>query len=121
MGGYTWSDEDTSQFSRFAFAGITDQGIIRFRPDDSFGVVIAWQKISPVLSATQSIEASLGVPLSKDALGVQSDETVVETRYDIAITEGLHLMPDLQYVIHPGAARTLPNALVAGFQLKADL
>ena len=121
MGGYIWSDQDTSQFSRFAFAGLSDQGIIKSRPDDSFGVVVAWQKISPELSATQAIEASLGLPLSGKAVGVQSAETVIETRYDIAVTKGLRVMPDLQYVIHPGAARTFSNALILGLQVKADL
>jgi carbohydrate-selective porin OprB len=30
-------------------------------------------------------------------------------------------MPDLQYVIHPGAAHTFSNALVLGVQVKAEL
>jgi porin len=121
MGGYVWSDESTSQFSRFAFAGLTDQGIFPSRPDDALGVVVAWQGISKDLSETQAIEALQGVPLSKDAAGVQSDETVIEARYDIAVAKGLRVMPDLQYVIHPGAAHTFSNALVLGVQVKAEL
>jgi len=121
MGGFTWSDEDTSQISRFAFAGITDQGIIPSRPDYSFGIVVAWQKVSPALASTQRIEAASGLPLAKEAVGVQSDETIIEARYNIAVLQGLGFMPDLQYVIHPGAAHTYPNTWVLGFQLKADL
>jgi porin len=121
MGGYVWSDEATSQFSRFSFLGLSDKGIISDRPDDSLGLLIARETISNELIATQEIEASNGIPLSKMAVGVQSDETVIETRYDISVEQGLSIMPDLQYVIHPGAARTYPDALVIGLQLKADL
>jgi porin len=121
MGGYVWSTESTSRLSRFAFAGLNDQGIIPSRPDDSFGLLVGWQKVSNALSATQEIEASRGLPLSGDATGVQSDEAVIEARYEIAVSKGLGVMPDVQYVIRPGATRTYKNALVLGLQIKADL
>jgi porin len=121
MGGFASSDKSTSQFSRFAYLGLIDQGIIASRPDDSFGVLVAWQEISDKLTATQAIQAANGMALEKNAPGVQSHESLVEARYDIAISPGLDVMPDVQYVIHPGAARFFANALVVGLQIKASL
>jgi porin len=60
------------------------------------------------------------IPLAKDAVSAQSDETIIEARYNISIDKGLSVMPDLQYVIHPGAGRTYDNALVLALQIKTD-
>ncbi|HEX3487524.1 MAG TPA: carbohydrate porin [Micropepsaceae bacterium] len=121
LGGFVSSDKSTSQFSRFAFFGLTDQGIIASRPDDSFGVLVAWQEVSDALAATQALQAANGMPLEKSAQGIQSHESLIEARYNIAVSPGLAIMPDVQYVVHPDAARVLPNSVVVGIQMKANL
>ena len=120
LGGYVWSDRNTSQFSRFAFLGAIAPSPLAGRPHDNIGVVAAWAKISDPLVETQALQAAAGLPLAGQAVGVQSSETVVEARYEVALGKGLSLTPDFQYIIRPGAARTYPNATVVGLQVKAD-
>ena len=43
-------------------------------------------------------------------------ETVIELTAQRALAPWLQIQPDLQYVIHPGWDRTIPNALVAGLR-----
>ena len=44
-------------------------------------------------------------------------ETVIELTAQRPVTPWLQIQPDLQYVIHPGWDRTIPNALVAGLRI----
>jgi carbohydrate-selective porin OprB len=37
------------------------------------------------------------------------------------VRTGLHLMPDLQYVIHPAATHAVPDATVISLRIKLDL
>jgi porin len=63
--------------------------------------------------------ASLGViygRLSRDLPGT-SGETVIEANYQLALTGGLAITPDLQYIIRPGGVRAVSNALVLGVQV----
>jgi porin len=120
MGGYVRSDRDTSQFSRFAFLGAIAPSPLASRPHDNIGAVVAWAKIGDPLAETEALQAAAGLPLLDHAVGVQSDETIAEVRYEIALSKGLSLTPDIQYIVHPGAARTYPNATVIGLQVEAD-
>lgn len=120
LGGYVRSDPDTSQFSRFAFLGALAPSPFAGRPHDNFGVVVAWAKISDPLARTEVLQAAAGQPLADEAVGVQSRETIAEARYEIAIGKGMTLTPDIQYIIHPSAARTYANATVVGMQLNAN-
>jgi porin len=63
--------------------------------------------------------ASLGAiygRLSRDLPGL-SAETVIEANYQIALTGGIVLTPDLQYVVRPGGDRSIKNALLLGAQV----
>jgi porin len=119
LGGLVHSREINSQISSFAFAGIVDQGLIKSRPKDSAGLLFAYAKISPSAIDTQAIQRRLGDPLLFDAHGVQSAEELIEARYDVAVGTHLHVMPDLQYVIRPGATRAQRNGLLGGVRLMA--
>jgi len=46
-----------------------------------------------------------------------SAETVLEAGYRIAVTGGVGITPDIQYVIHPSGSSAIPNAVVLGAQL----
>ncbi|MET0484254.1 MAG: carbohydrate porin, partial [Candidatus Rokuibacteriota bacterium] len=62
---------------------------------------------------------SLGVihgALSRDLPGTTA-ETVIEANYQFALTGGLSIMPDVQYVIRPGGVRGVGNAFVLGAQV----
>jgi porin len=120
LGGYVRSDRDTSKFSRFAFLGALAPSPFARRTHDNIGVVVAWAKISDLLARTEALQTAAGQPLADGAVAVQSFETIAEARYQIALRKGVTLTPDIQCIIHPGAARPKRSAMVVGIQLKAD-
>ena len=72
----------------------------------------------PIPGREQDV-ASLGVihgALSRDLPGT-TGETVIEANYQFALTGGLSIMPDFQYVIRPGGVRAVGNAFVLGAQV----
>ena len=119
IAGFVHSDPRDSQLANSAFAGLVDQGLIAGRPDDTAGLVVAYADVSDSLIATQRLQQALGLPLSK-ADAVQSHEMVIEADYEATIDKHFKLMPDVQYVIRPGAANTHRNALVVGARLTAQ-
>ncbi len=44
---------------------------------------------------------------------------LLEANYNFSVLPGLHLMPDIQYVIRPNGENRISNALVLGFQVSA--
>lgn len=110
LGGIVQSDKETSKISRFAFAGIRDQGLVPGRPNDVAGLMVAHAHISDRLTAEQR--------LSNDPL--QSAEWVAEATYRIAVTKGVTVSPDIQYFVHPNAQKSIPNALALGTRLEID-
>jgi porin len=63
--------------------------------------------------------ASLGAihgRLSRELPGL-SAETVIEANYQIALTGGISITPDLQYVVRPAGDRSIKNALLLGAQV----
>jgi len=48
-------------------------------------------------------------------------ETVFEATYNLVLGENLAIQPDLQYVLSPGADKSLRNALVAGVRITTSL
>jgi porin len=88
-----------SSMPYFVGGGLSYQGAIPGRDDDiaSFGVIYgAFSRYVPRASA----------------------ETVIETNYQVTLTNWLSLTPDLQYVIRPNGSSAVKNALVLGAQLQ---
>jgi len=110
LAGVVWSDSATSQISRSAFAGLRDQGLIANRPDDTAGVIVSYIKVSDRQSEAQRL---LEEP-------VQSDELVLEGMYKLSVTDGLSVTPDVQYLVHPNAQRSIPNALAVAARLQIN-
>lgn len=119
--GFVHSSPATSQFETFAFGGVVDQGVIPGRPDDSIGASLAYAKIGNPLIQTEALQSMLGLPLAMQAVGVQSNELLFEGRYDLKVENGLHVMPDIQYIVRPGAAARYPDATVVALHVAADL
>src|SRR5205085_9748622 len=120
MAGYVRSDPRTSQMSSFAFAGLLDQGFLPGRPEDKAGIVVAYAGISDGLTATQGLQQKRGLPLDRGANGIQSHEVVIEADYEAKIDDRFSIMPDLQYLIRPGAAASQRNALLIGMRFNAQ-
>lgn len=120
MAGFVHSDPRDSQIASFAFAGLLDQGILPGRGGDTAGLVLSYAAISDSLAATQRLQQGLGLPLAGKAAGVQSHEFIVEADYDVKLGKHFHVMPDVQYVVRPGATNAYRNALLVGGRLTAQ-
>lgn len=77
------------------------------RGDDSVGFSVA--------------HARFGAPYRTTQTTLIDAETTWEATYHYAVTKGVSLEPDLQYVVNPGGDLSVPNAVVAGVRLRFGL
>ncbi|HEY8900308.1 MAG TPA: carbohydrate porin [Chthoniobacterales bacterium] len=107
---------------------------LTFSPQEEFALLplmayggIAWQGLIPGRDRdTALLNAYLG-GFSRDyarqqaaaGAGFSTLETVFEASYIVQLTQNLQFQPDVQWVIQPGGTRSIPNALVVGFQVSA--
>jgi porin len=103
-------------------AGINFVGIVPGRPDDQFGFMGVYARMSPTLAA-----ADLDQQFYNAAFGpVRDHEALLQATYAAQILPGWVLQPNIQYVIHPGGhipdpldplgLRAIPNAFVVGLR-----
>ncbi len=85
---------DRNLIDRYADAGIAFKGLFDRRPDDAFGLAVAYGRVAP---AVQRQDYAAGTPLVRDF------QAVVELTYQFIAAPGFSIRPDFQYVIHPGA------------------
>lgn len=120
FGGWLHADRDTSPFENHVFAGIVSTAAFMGRPQDTLGFAANWFEVSGALTATQQLEQTFGLPLTGGGLGtpvgVQSQEETLEAMYTVKVYRGVSLMPDIQYIIHPGATARVRNALALGLR-----
>ncbi len=88
---------------RYAGAGAVLSGFVPRRPDDRIGVSVAIARFGSDYRA------------ANDA---RSHETAIELTYRARVNDRMQIQPDIQYIINPGADRTLENALVFGIRLE---
>ena len=93
-----WQPRDSINLMPFFIAaGVTWQGLIPDRPDDTAAFMVAYGKISDTQPHT-------------------TGETVVELDYTIAAMPGLAITPDFQYIFNPSGGSGANNAAVFGAQ-----
>jgi porin len=113
------SDQGLGFFTRISFApqdrnfvnfyldtGLTYQGLIPGRDNDTLGVGFGYAQISNGAKAG----------LADEGLRPAGAEMVLETTYQIQINPWLILQPDLQYIIQPSATNSIGNAFLVGFR-----
>ena len=89
-------------------AGISALGVMPSRPDDLFGMALAFAKISSQAAAADAFRnAETGLPGP-----VRDRELALELTYQARILPGLSIQPDVQYILHPGGH--VPNPLGDG-------
>ena len=89
-------------FDSYLGAGAVLAGFVPRRPEDQIGVSLAIAR------------CGADYRTANDAL---SHETAIELTYRAHINNRLQIQQDIQYVINPGADRTIENALVIGIRL----
>jgi porin len=116
------SPDDRNLISFYADAGINFSGIIASRPNDSFGLAIAYSQISDSVSAAEQD----AVYYTDEQRPIQDYEAALELTYQAQIVPGWTVQPDFQYIFHPGghianpfnpAGVAIPNAAVVGVRM----
>ena len=87
--------------------GLVYTGLLPFRPRDVSIFGVAYGNFST--NYAQANQTSLG--------GYASYELAYEWGYRINLTKFAYVQPDAQWIINPGGAGTIPNALVLGAQI----
>lgn len=103
-----YARETINQFDHYIGTGLTGHGFIPARPDDSFGIALAY--------AGNSSDYRRAVALSGGAS--DSAEVNIELTYRAPLTPWLTVQPDLQYIINPGTNPNLANALSIGIRFE---
>lgn len=91
------SPKSLNNHNHYYSLGLNAKGLIAARPDDQFGIAIAYAGIDHSTAGS---------------------ETAVELTYQLELNKHIYLRPDIQYVINPaGTGTKLDNALVGFLRL----
>jgi porin len=104
------ADSRYNGFSRFYSLGAVYDGPLASRPEDQFGLALAWAETATALRRFGQLS---GAP-------VDSREVVLEGTYRAPITPWLTVQPTVQYVINPGLDQSLNNALTMGLRTELN-
>ena len=121
FGGFVQMNDQAYTLRQIGFGGAHLGGLIKRRPDDAINVLVGYQSVSHALTTTQRIEAAAQLPLEDGANGVQTSQWVAEVNYNIHVTSGLHLIPDIQYIARPDATAQNRSALIVGGRISIIL
>ena len=92
--------------------GLHYVGLLPGRPHDVTGVAFSYSEISARARALVRDDNIYAIPPAP----LPDYEAVLELTHRIEIKPWWHVQPDLQYLMHPGGSRALPNALVIGLR-----
>ncbi len=92
-------------------AGVAGTGLLPGRPADVAALGLAHAAFSPRLAANARV-ADPGQP-------APDYEQVIEANYTVALNGHLTLIPDVQYVRHPGGSAAVRDAVVFFLRMKA--
>ena len=98
------SPSDRNVADYYAEGGINFIGLWDKRPDDMFGLAVAYSPVSPSLSA---LDADTDF-FSQIALPIRDYEMALELTYQAPIIPGWLIQPDFQYIFHPRYGMTDP-------------
>src|SRR3954468_13529615 len=114
------SPSDRNLISFYADGGLSFKGLIPGRADDTFGVSVAYSKISEqarkrdrdvrLFAVTSATDPETGeLNFTGGALPLRSSEALIEITYQASIIPGWTVQPDFQYVFRPGGNVSNPR------------
>jgi porin len=102
-------DRQASVLPFFFDAGLAVYGPAPSRPKDFAGFAVVYGSYGGASAP------AMGTPTSASGSRVVPDfEMTLEWMYGFKLVPGLLLEPDVQYIIHPGGERSIPNAMAVG-------
>jgi porin len=102
------ADARFNAVDEFAAASVVVSHPFAARPDDAFGLAVAYGRTGDLYRTVQSLA---GVPAA-------SAETSLELTYLAPVTSWLALAPSVQFVHHPGTDLALGDAWVVGLRFE---
>ena len=120
IAGVIENNPNNTAYAQQYIAALLDRGFWDARPQDGAGILFTYVGVSNRLAGVESIQQSLGLPLSNGATGVQSHEMILEINYDFHVFRGIKLQPDFQYVVRPNAQAKIHDAAVFGFRASVE-
>ena len=100
---FGWADDRVSEIGLHAGLGIVAGGLIPSRENDRLGVYV-----------------SLAVLSDEPGAGFEDDELVIDAYYRAQLTGSIFVQPEVQYIINPGGAAGVDDALVLGIRAGID-
>lgn len=112
------ADSDVDYIDQMSSVGVTWAAPFKARPSDAIGFVVARNRVSDrAADLARAINAeSPGAPVP-----VPGSEYLSEINYLFQLPRGVSVMPNLQFVHHPGGESENSDYLVFGVQLNASL
>lgn len=121
LAGYIHNTPSISTFSDEFYFGASLLGLIPHRPYDRFGVMYSYYQMSSRLTYGQSLRQAAGLPMGAYVNGPQTHSAVLEAYYGIPVTPGLVVTPEFEYMMRPGETSVIPNAMLVGLKVIANL
>ncbi len=97
---------NTNFIDYYVDGGFDFNGFVPGRKSDVFGVAVARAHVSPDFSAAQILAGRPG----------STAETAIEATYKLQLAPWWSVQPDAQYIITPGGAAGVRNAVVLGLR-----
>lgn len=107
FGRIAFSPQDRNFMGFYFDTGLSYQGLIPTRDNDTLGLAFAYGQLTSGAAQTAFDDGSRGV----------GAEMVLEATYQAQINNWLVVQPDIQYIINPGGSSSIPNAFVIGGRL----
>ena len=121
FGRLAGAPSDRNLVDLYVDGGVSFNGMVPGRPDDQFGFLGSFSRISRAARAAD-IDANF---YNATFAPVRNFEALLEATYAINVTNGVVVQPNIQYVFHPGGnvanpldplRRPIPNAFVVGLR-----
>jgi porin len=116
FGNIVQADPNTDLIDQMIDIGLLFNGPFASRPDDRLGFAIGRNRVSTQVANAERLVNAAGL----GSLPVQSGyEYVTELNYQFQLWHGLSLMPNVQYIRHPGGTSANHDATVLGLRFVA--
>jgi porin len=112
FGNIVQADPHTDLVDQMISIGLLYDGPFAARPDDRLGLAIGRDRVSGRVASAQRLLNAAGA----GPVPVQGYEYIAELNYQFQLWHGLALMPNVQYIRHPGGSNANRDATVFGLR-----
>lgn len=106
------ADSHTDLVDQMISIGLLYNGPFASRPDDRLGFALGRDRVSGRVAAAERLINAAGA----GPVPVQGYEYITELNYQLQLWHGLALMPNVQYIRHPGGTSANHDATVFGLR-----